>query len=233
MGSVEKEELKEHILTHGCCPAEENLNIYEKYFAHAPRYLFRAVDKKYHIAQKILCDVGCGYGMNLFHCATGSYGIEVDGLRVKFANSLGLNVFQRDIINDNVSDLPKVEVVWCSAVLEHVSSPHIFLKKLYILLRQDSLLILYVPTIPTLPWLQRIPGLGRYVSGYKAQDHINAFVPSTLRFTCEQAGFRTIEISPFYPGPLRFLDHFPVFNRITGRCVYIGQKIEKDNEKPC
>src|SRR4030043_172400 len=60
MFSVEKEELKEHILTHGCCPAEENLNIYEKYLAHAPRYLFRAVDKKYHIAQKILCDVGCG-----------------------------------------------------------------------------------------------------------------------------------------------------------------------------
>src|SRR4030043_172401 len=81
-------------------------------------------------------------------------------------------------------------VVWCSGVLEHVSSPPLFLKKLYILLRQDSLLILYVPTIPALPWLQRIPGLGRYVSGYKAQDHINAFVPSTLRFTCEQAGFR-------------------------------------------
>ena len=58
----------EHVLKHGCYSAEENLRIYNKWFKNSPRYLFRAVDKKYSISQKRVCDVGCGYGMNLLHC---------------------------------------------------------------------------------------------------------------------------------------------------------------------
>lgn len=221
-----KEELRDYILINGCYSREENLRIYEKWFATAPRYLFRAVDRKYDITKKVLCDVGCAYGMNLVFCAPGSYGIEIEEYEVKFASSLGLTVYQRDVINDDLCDLPKAEVVWCSAVLEHVDSPHIFLRKVHMLLKPEGLLVLYVPTIPLFPWLRKLPKIGRYFAGHLAADHINAFVPSTLRFFCERAGFKTIEVSPFYPGFFRFLNHIPVANRLIDGCVYVGRKIE-------
>ena len=131
-GIKKRKESQDYILMHGCYSHEENLRIYEKWFANAPRYLFRAVDRKYRITKKVLCDVGCAYGMNLVYCAPGSYGIEIEDYAVKFARSLGLTIYQRDVLNDDLSDLPKVEAVWCSAVLEHVDSPHIFLRKLHI-----------------------------------------------------------------------------------------------------
>ncbi len=221
-----REELRDYILTHGCYSREENMRIYEKWFVNAPRYLFRAVDRKYGINEKILCDVGCAYGMNLAFCAPGAYGIEVEEYEVRFARSLGLTVYPRDVLNDDLSDLPMAEVVWCSAVLEHVDSPHVLLRKLYLLLEPEGLLAIYVPTIPLLPWLRHLPRLGRYFSGYAASDHINAFIPATLRFFCERAGFKTVEISPFYPGPLQFASHVPMVSRLVDHCVYIGRKIE-------
>src|SRR5437868_7076574 len=115
-----KNELHKYIITHGCYSYDENSRICEKWFANAPRYLFRAVDGKYNIAKKVLCDVGCAYGMNLVFCASGSYGIETEEYAAKFARSLGLVVHQYDVLKDNVCNLPKVDVVWCSAVLEHV-----------------------------------------------------------------------------------------------------------------
>jgi SAM-dependent methyltransferase len=218
-------ELQDYILGRGCYSSEENKRIYEKWFADAPRYLFRAVDKKYAITKRVLCDVGCAYGMNLVFCAPGSYGIEIECYEAKFAQSLGLTVYQRDVINDAVCDVPKADVVWCSAILEHVESPHILLRKLHQLLKPQGLIALYVPTIPLISSLRYLPGVGKYFFGHMASDHINAFVPATLRFFCERAGFKTIEVSPFYPDPLRCLNHFPVARCLVDGCVYIGQSI--------
>lgn len=218
--------MKEYILSHGCHSREKNLQIYEKWFANGPRYLFHALDKKYDITKRVLCDVGCAYGVNLLYCAPGSYGIEIEEEKVKFAKSLGLPVYQRDVINDDLTDLPKVEAVWCSAVLEHATSPHIFLKNIRFLLEPERMLIIYAPTIPLFPKFEYLPVLGRYIKGYKGNGHINAFVPATLKYTCEKAGFRTIEVSPFYPGALGVFNHFPLVNRLIGRCIYVGKRAE-------
>ena len=224
---INKEELRRQVVGNGSLAPEQNQEIYERWFSNAPRYLFRAVDKKYGISQKLLCDVGCSYGANLFHCDSGSYGIEIQEDRANFAASLDLKVYQRDVIKDDLSDLPKVDVVWCSAVLEHVDCPHIFLKTLGHLLRPKGMLALYVPTIPLFPMLLKLPKMGKYISGYLANDHVNAFTPETLQFFCEKAGFRTIEISPFYPGILKVFNHiFPIY-RLIGRSVYVGTKSEE------
>jgi SAM-dependent methyltransferase len=221
----DKNWLRNYVLNYGCYSAEENLRIYEKWFATAPRYLFRAVDKKYWITDCVLCDVGCAYGMNLIHCKSGSYGIEIEEYAVKFARSLGLTVYQRDVLKNDLSDLPQSDALWCSAVLEHVDSPHVFLRKLHSLLKSGGLLVIYVPTIPLVTWMKHLPRLGRYFSGHLAADHVNAFVPETLRFFCERSGFETIELSPFYPGPLALFNHVPL-NRLVDGCVYVGRKIE-------
>ncbi|MBW1929149.1 MAG: class I SAM-dependent methyltransferase [Deltaproteobacteria bacterium] len=217
--------LKQFIINNGCFSPQENEQIYERWFASGPRYLFRAVDNKYHISQKTLCDVGCAYGTNLLYCTKDSYGIEIDKHRARFARSLGLKVYELDIQKDSVADLPKVEVIWCSAVLEHVECPHTFLKRLHVILKPGGIMALYVPTIPLLPIMSHIPRLKNYISGYDAYDHVNAFVPSTLQFSCEKAGFRTLEISPFYPGIFGALNTVPLLNRIVSRTVYVGKKV--------
>jgi len=216
--------LMRKVVENGCFSPEDNQKIYERWFSHGPRYLFRAVDKKYGISQSLLCDVGCSYGANLFYCAPGSYGIDINKDRVKFATSIGITVYQRDVVKDDLSDLPKVDVVWCSAVLEHVDCPHIFLKKLSLLIKPKGILALYVPTIPLFPVFQKLPKVGKFFSGHSADDHVNAFTPETLRFFCEKAGFKTIEVSPFYPGILKAFNHiFPIYSLI-GRSVYVGAK---------
>jgi 2-polyprenyl-3-methyl-5-hydroxy-6-metoxy-1,4-benzoquinol methylase len=220
----DRSDLRERVITKGCFAREENERIYQKYYATAPRYLFRAVDRKYDISSKDICDVGCSFGMNLVFCTPQSYGIEVADYPAKFARSLGLTVYTDNIFT-TILDLPKVDVVWCSALMEHVDSPHILMLKLSQLLRPNGLVIIYVPTIPIMGWLGRIPALKRYIRGYLHSDHINGFVPETLQFICERAGFKTLEVSPFYPAPLSMLNHVPLMNRLISGCVFVGQKI--------
>lgn len=220
------QELRKYIELHGCYSPEENLRIFDQKFAKGPRYLFQAVNRKYHLTDKSVCDVGCSYGVNLVHCNPDSYGIDVNEYSAKFARSLGLTVHVRDIMGTDVSDLPAADVVWCSALMEHVTSIHILLRKLHRLLKSDGLLALYVPTIPVAPWLGRLPKFGRYFRGHRYRDHINGFVPQTLRFFCERAGFRTVDVSPFYPGILFIFNHTFILNQVIDGCVYIGRKID-------
>lgn len=212
----------EFIVRNGCYSHEENLRIYDKWFKNSPRYLFRAVDKKYHITEKILCDVGCGYGMNLRHCREGSYGLEVDPQLFDFALSIRSRVYQRNVMTDDLRDLPKVDVIWCSAILEHVDSPHVVLRKLHGLLKPNGLIFVYVPTISPISFLRHVPQVGRYFSGFIHGDHVNAFTAKTIRFTCERAAFETCEVSPFYPGLLKSFDFLPLIDGI----MYVGRKID-------
>jgi 2-polyprenyl-3-methyl-5-hydroxy-6-metoxy-1,4-benzoquinol methylase len=216
-----RENEKEFIIQNGCYSPDENARIFDKWFKHAPRHLFRAVDRKYKISEKILCDVGCGYGMNLSHCKEGSYGIELESQCIDFARSLGIPVYQRNVMTDDLRDLPKVDAIWCSALLEHVDAPHILLRRLNGLLKPGGLLCVYVPTISPISFFRHVPKIGMYFNGYIHGDHINAFSAKTLRFMCERAAFRTCEVSPFYPGPLKVFDFLPLIDGI----VYVGQKI--------
>ena len=217
------EALGEHVLAHGCYPAEENLRIFEKWFLERPPLTFLGAARKYDITSKRLCDVGCAYGGMLVYCAPGSYGIEVEPYEVRFARSIGLEVIGRDIVADVLSDLPPVDVVWSRDVLEHVDSPHVVLRKLHGLLAPGGLVFIAVPTVPPVAVLQHLPVAGPYFGGHLHGDHINAFTPATLRFTCERAGFETIELTPFYPSP------FSVFNKILRPfvgIVFVGRKVD-------
>ncbi len=216
--------LEAFILEHGCYSPEENGKIYRHWFSRGPRYLFRAVDQKYGISEKTICDVGCAFGTNLLYCNDSSYGIEPDTYRADFARSLGLRVYSLDLVSDDSGSLPKVQAIWCSAVLEHVSCPYLFLCRLYQLLEPGGLIAIYVPTIPVFPFMERFLWLGKYVAGYRSRGHVNAFIPDTLRFVCEAAGFHTIEVSPFYPGMLSFFNNIPLLDRVTGRTMFIGRK---------
>jgi SAM-dependent methyltransferase len=217
--------LREHLLEHGAFSRAENERIWTSYFRGAPRHLFRETDRRFGLTKMRLCDVGCFYGENLVFCSPGSYGLEVVERCATFARSIGLEVHARDVVAEDVRDLPKAEAVWCSAVLEHVESTHTLLRKLHHLLEPGGLLALYAPTIPLFPAAGRLPRVGKLARGYQHSDHINAFVPQTLRFICERAGFRTVDVSPLYPRPLSALERVPLAKRLVGFAVYVGTAI--------
>jgi SAM-dependent methyltransferase len=215
--------LKEYILAHGIFSADGNLGVYEKWFRKSPRYLFKAIDERYGITEKVFCDIGCSYGMNLVYARPESYGLDIQKVYVDFANALGLTAYLRDAVLDDLSDLPKVEAIWCCAVLEHVDAPHVLLRRLWLLSKPDGLIFMWVPTIPGFPWryLKYIPFMRKYLNAHTHGDHVNAFTPATVRFTAERAGFETIELNALYPKPFRWLGKF-LF--ILDGVMYVGRK---------
>jgi SAM-dependent methyltransferase len=219
-GFNSREAWQRHILGGGCYDAQENERIFDKWFARAPKVVFRRADAAYNLRDKTLCDVGCCYGANLFFTQPGSYGLEVNTDYVKFARGLGLTVHARDVVEDDLNDLPRVDAVWCSAVIEHVDSPHILLRKLHLLLKPRGLLLLFAPVVPPVPALRRLPKYGQNFTSHLHDDHVSAFTPKTLRFACERAGFETVEVSALYRAP------FSVLNRIIflpASCLYVGR----------
>jgi len=213
------------VVENGSLSAKENERIYEAWFAQGPRYRFRAVDRRVGIRDKKVCDIGCAYGTNLAFTAPGSFGVELRPERVDFARSLGFEVYCDDITKSGTDHLPKAELAWCSAVLEHVDSPHLFLRAVYSLLEDGGLAVVFVPTIPVLPSLKVLPIVRPFVSAHGHGDHINAFTADTLRFTAERAGFRTTHMSRFLPGPLHVLDRVPIIRSLLDGVIWVGQKI--------
>jgi SAM-dependent methyltransferase len=219
-GFASEEAYQDYILGHGCYDRQENERIFNKWFRTAPKIAFRRTDAIYDLKHKTLCDVGCAYGANLFFTQPGSYGLEINSDYVKFAQGLGLTVHQRDVAADDLSDLPAVDAVWCSAVIEHVDSPHILLRKLHQLLKPGGLLLLFAPILPPFPMLRHLPKYGRNFSSHLDEDHVSAFTRQTLRFTCERAGFETVELTALYRRPLSILNKL-VFLQAT--CLYVGR----------
>jgi SAM-dependent methyltransferase len=211
---------RDHIIARGCFDRAENERIFKKWFRSAPKIAFRRADAIYDLRRKTLCDVGCAYGANLFFTQPGSYGLELNSDYVNFAQGVGVSVHQRDVVEDDLSDLPPVDAVWCSAVIEHVDSPHILLRKLHLLLKPRGLLLLFAPILPPLPMLKYLPKYGSNFTSHLDEDHVSAFTRQTLRFTCERAGFETLEMTALYRPPLSVLNRV-LFLRAS--CLYVGR----------
>lgn len=219
-GFKTREAWKEYILDHGCYDAGENERIFQKWFERAPKVIFRRADAAYNLRRQTLCDVGCCYGANLFFSQPGSYGLEINSSYVRFARGLGLPVHERNVVDDDLGDLAQVDAVWCSAVIEHVDSPHVLLRNLHLLLKPGGLLLLLAPVFPPFPALRHLPKYGKNFTSHLHDDHVSAFTPKTLRFTAERAGFETVELTALYRKP------FSIFNRklfLQATCLYVGR----------
>lgn len=233
--SIPRETLQERVVQRGIYDHVVNKRIYREFFVltRPKDRMFLEMARKYCFQECLVCDVGCGWGAHLANLPIG-YGIEIDSEKAKFAQSIGLTVYVRDVVEDTVSDLPRVDIVWCSATIEHVDSPHILLRKLNNLLKPRGLLVLEAPVQPPFPWLGRLP-LPKFKHLFLDDhgDHVNAFTPETLRYSCERAGFETIEVlrccMPVV-NRLRWLTPsltgMPPLNLIARACVYVGRKAD-------
>jgi hypothetical protein len=73
------------------------------------------------------------------------------------------------------------------------------------------------------PALARLPRYGKNFTSHLHDDHVSAFVPKTLRFTCERAGFETVELTALYRRPFSALSR-RLF--LPATCLYVGRARE-------
>ncbi len=229
-GIKTRADLRSHILTNGCYAPEENLRLYTKWFSGSrPRdKVYEYLDDKLAITRGLLVDVGCGYGPTLVHAQPGSYGLELEDYQVDFARSIGLNVLARNIITDDLSDLPLADTVWCAATLEHVDAPHVFLRRLYYLLKPNGRVFLEVPCALPSRWMRHIPGMSHIYADH--DDHVNSFSVTSLARFCERAGFAE-EWTFRYSTPLInrsvpvWATRIPPLVSLAQSLVYVGRAI--------
>ena len=191
--SKENTEIKERIFS-----AQGGSVLWEKYFRFLPLKLTMPL-KKYNLDKKRVLDVGSAWGEFLIHFGPGSKGIEILPEAVKFSGSLGLDVDEYNFEDEWRESAGSFDAVWCSNVLEHVVAPHQLLRHFYEALKDDGLIFVRIPTIPS-NWLYlKLNKLLLGFLGYEALQHINAFTRKTAEFAIERAGFKIIESSAFLP----------------------------------
>jgi len=166
--------------------ADEIINFHFQYTRPKDR-LFLWAKEHYKLDQKKVCDIGSGYGHYLLHFGEGSFGLDISKNHIDFAESLGLKVYQKDFMEDDLRDLPKADFVWTSATIEHLDSAHIFLRRIYNILNDNGILLLESPIRPVSKLFQHIPGLKNLYEEHG--DHVNFFTPDIFEWHFKRTGF--------------------------------------------
>lgn len=135
-----------------------------------------------------LLDVGCSTGWFLKTAKERGYevaGVEMNPYAAKKANaSLGGGVFTGRFED---CEFPKesFDIVYSSAIIEHVSDPVSFIKKQSDYLKKNGLLFINTPNIDSLAWRR----LGGNWSMLQLPDHIVFFNPSSITYLLESLLF--------------------------------------------
>jgi SAM-dependent methyltransferase len=164
-------------------------------FDHKPQRLAAAL-AHWPLDRVRVLDVGCGYGTCLIHFGPGSVGIDNGPEECTFVRSLGLDVRQMDVDEDEIpSDWSPFEYVWVSDMLEHLEAPRRFLRRLQPLIGGSLLL-----QVSVLPGLTK--NLYRHVLGetpFDATVHYHQWTHQTIQHLLARAGFTPVRIVPALP----------------------------------
>ena len=147
-----------------------------------------------------IIDIGCGRGEMLSILQQAGHevmGVDSDPDMIEACNSRGLPA----VVDDGIQYLSRVEDdslkgIFCAQVVEHLITPE--LERL-ILLAQEKLQpggVLVIETINP----RSSYALGNHF--YADTSHVRPVHPETLRYICEQVGFRSVELEERSPHPL-------------------------------
>lgn len=159
-------------------------------------------------------DVGCGVGtLGLFLAAQGARvtGIDISQRAINIAKDAQDQIqksslrfehpvtFQLKQISELKSSRPKKDMVISTEVIEHVKDDHQFLLDIRKQLRPGGVLMLTTPSSENLLFK-----LGYYRTFDADVGHLRRYTRTSIRATCEKAGFTVVSISEV-EGPLRNL----------------------------
>lgn len=177
-----KDELKKIVLSNGCCGADENLRIYNKFFKNwFDNHNY--IHDKFKIKDSFrILDIGCGPGHNLIHFSPDSVGLEINEYMINFGKSLGLNIIKTNV-EDNLPDIDgRFDLVWCTDFLIHMVSPFRFLFKIRKYLDDESYLVIQIPKISL-------------CKTHESPEHFYAFDKQGLSYLLKMAGYQVINSS--------------------------------------
>jgi O-antigen chain-terminating methyltransferase len=147
-----------------------------------------------------IVDIGCGRGEMvglLLESGHRVVGVDVDSGAVNLCLANDLPVVEDDGLHYLESlDSGTLKGIFCAQVVEHLHSLEIelFIRLAYERLRPSGVLV--VETINP----QSLYALGdRFVAD---MTHVRPVHPETLRYICEQIGFKTVEVEGRSPHPL-------------------------------
>jgi len=217
--------LKERIFSRSPLSKEETQKIWEKYFRFLPLKLALPL-VKYQIDKKKVLDVGSAWGEFLIHFGPGSKGIEISPEAVKFSRTIRLDVSEYNFEDEWRENPESFDAIWCSNVLEHVAAPHQLLRKFHKTLKENGLIFIRVPTIPSNWLFLKLNNFFLGFLGYGAVQHLNAFTRKTIEFTIERAGFKIIESNVFIPKN-KFLNKLfnPILRDAFSFITVVAQKV--------
>ena len=140
------------------------------------------------------------FAKNLKSIRTKSSGVWLDlgagdGTYLRFMNekSFGLDIKQnleKKIYSWNFNDKVPVtytataDLIWCSALIEHVLRPHEFLVEIKKFLKHNGVVVIIAPLTHIFNPL--------FLSGTYHGDHVNFFNLTTLKLTIERAGYEIL-----------------------------------------
>jgi 2-polyprenyl-3-methyl-5-hydroxy-6-metoxy-1,4-benzoquinol methylase len=146
---------------------------------------------------KMILDLGCGYGFFLEEMAQLGYkikGIEISKERRELAKKVtNIPIFDINVAEPNVRvTIEPVDVVTLFHVLEHIAYPITFCKNIkQKLLKKGGCLVVEVPNVNEL-MLKACPAYNEF---YWNRAHLNYFSEETLKKVLEKAGYKEIEIT--------------------------------------
>lgn len=133
-------------------------------------------------------EIGCGAGgilQSFKEKGCDVYGVDYGDKYITFGRAKGLNVEKGSI--DRISTHGNADIVILNHVLEHIVGLYSFLEKVRLLLKQDGILYIAVPSINSIPeWY------GADVFRYIQNAHVWYFSETTLVGVIRNAGFDVI-----------------------------------------
>jgi len=141
-----------------------------------------------------ILDIGAGYGFFINELNQAGYK-DVTGIETSYERrSLALQYGTAQVINFDVNkpdrDIGEFNVVTLFHVLEHVSDPIMFLKKIRNLMKSTGILICEVPNIREM----LLDNCKEYNDFYWIRAHLNYFGKETLLQCFKKAEYRNVEI---------------------------------------
>lgn len=175
----------------------KNVNEIEKRFENVEKSTtFFNIVNSHNLRDKIVLDIGCSYGEFLVHFAKGSVGLTITEEEADYGRQKNLDIRYGNIEDRNIpfASVERYDAIFANNILEHLYSPHGFLRKIYGMLKDDGKIIIGVPCIPKIVSLWK---LGKF-RGSLAVSHINFFSRQSLEKTIERAGWIVLENRSFY-----------------------------------
>ena len=165
---------------------------------------------------KSILDIGSGRGFTLYYLKKyyhykEAVGTQLNKTAVEFSRKkLGLTIYYKDLLNIDFGK-EKFDLITMWHVLEHVTRPEEYIRKIKMLLSRKGKIVIEVPNFNS--WTRNLTG--KYWLGLDPEYHLTFFTPKTISRLLKKYQFKIIQIHTFSLEYSTFISVQSLVSRIT------------------